>query len=187
MRSDAMSKMNELAAKSNTLTKDLAVRVFCCYIVHFVPKWVICLTLGRRCSPTNSCNFQPNTPIHPFMTQGTFVTGAAMEGKVKVTFTGTQVGGCVGTWARWCLRASVSALHGSYSLHTLTRARIPHHPNTQVPMEVEVSEEALGAGAAALSAALTEAMKEGHAKSVQLQQTKLTCVLFSFFSSYRRP
>ena len=47
----------------------------------------------------------------------------------------------------------------------------------QVPMEVEVSEEALGAGAAALSAALTEAMKEGHAKSVQLQQTKLTCVL----------
>lgn len=44
-------------------------------------------------------------------------------------------------------------------------------------MEVEVSEEALGAGAAALSAALTEAMKEGHAKSVQLQQQKLTCVL----------
>lgn len=26
--SDAMSKMNELAAKSNTLTKDLAVRFF---------------------------------------------------------------------------------------------------------------------------------------------------------------
>ena len=33
------------------------------------------------------------------------------------------------------------------------------------------------AGAAAASAALTEAMKEGHAKSVQLQQQKLTCVL----------
>ena len=85
---DAMSKMNELATKSNTLTKDLA---------------------------------------------GTFVAGSAMEGKVKVTFTGTQV-----------------------------------------PMEVEITEEALAAGAETLSAALTEAMKEGHAKSVQLQQTKLT-------------
>lgn len=39
-----------------------------------------------------------------------------------------------------------------------------------------MSEEALGAGAAALSAALSEAMKEGHAKSVELQQSKLTCV-----------
>lgn len=56
-----------------------------------------------------------------------------MDGKVKVTFTGTQV-----------------------------------------PIEVEVSEEALSAGAAKISAALTEAMKEGHAKSVQLQQTKLS-------------
>lgn len=85
---DAMAKMNELATKSNTLTKDLA---------------------------------------------GTFVSGQAMEGKVKVTFTGTQV-----------------------------------------PMEVEITEDALGAGAAALSAALTEAMKEGHSKSVALQQSKLT-------------
>lgn len=85
---DAMSKMNELATKSNTLTKDLA---------------------------------------------GTFVAGSAMEGKVKVTFTGTQV-----------------------------------------PMEVEIAEDALAAGAEKLSAALTEAMKEGHAKSVQLQQSKLT-------------
>ena len=41
-------------------------------------------------------------------------------------------------------------------------------------MEVEVSEEALAAGAAAVSAALTEALKEGHAKSVQLQQQKLS-------------
>jgi hypothetical protein len=47
-------------------------------------------------------------------------------------------------------------------------------------MEVEVSEDALGAGAAALSAALTEAMKEGHAKSVALQQQKLTCVMLWF-------
>ena len=85
---DAMAKMNELATKSNTLTKDLA---------------------------------------------GTFVSGQAMDGKVKVTFTGTQV-----------------------------------------PLEVEIAEEALSAGAGALSAALTEAMKEGHAKSVQLQQSKLT-------------
>jgi DNA-binding protein YbaB len=40
-------------------------------------------------------------------------------------------------------------------------------------MEVEIAEDALAAGAAALSAALTEAMKEGHAKSVGLQQSKL--------------
>jgi len=85
---DAMAKMNELATKSNTLTKDLA---------------------------------------------GTFVSGQAMDGKVKVTFTGTQV-----------------------------------------PMEVEITEDALAGGAAALSAALTEAMKEGHTKSVGLQQSKLT-------------
>ena len=39
-----------------------------------------------------------------------------------------------------------------------------------------MSEEAMAAGAAAVSAALTEAMKEGHAKSVALQQQKLTCV-----------
>jgi DNA-binding protein YbaB len=64
--------------------------------------------------------------------QGTFVAGTAMEGKVTVTFTGTQV-----------------------------------------PIEVKVTDEALAAGAAKLSAALTEAMKEGHNKSVQLQQTKL--------------
>lgn len=43
----------------------------------------------------------------------------------------------------------------------------------QVPIEVEVSEEAMAAGAAKVSAAVTEAMKEGHAKSVAMQQQKL--------------
>lgn len=97
-----------------------------------------CIVSVLPSTSTTNLNPPTYTQIHlPIRCQGTFVSGAAMDGKVKVTFTGTQV-----------------------------------------PMEVEVSEEALGAGAAALSAALTEAMKEGHAKSVQLQQQKLTCVLW---------
>jgi hypothetical protein len=111
--SDAMSKMTELANKSNTLTKDLAVggtlaNVGGCQ--GFTRAWAF--VVGRR--------------------QGTFVQGVAMDGKVKVTFSGTQV-----------------------------------------PVETEISEEAMAAGAAKLSAALTEAMKDGHAKSLQIQSQRL--------------
>ena len=38
-----MSKMNELAAKSNTLTKDLAVRFFVVFSVFFFWGWAVIL------------------------------------------------------------------------------------------------------------------------------------------------
>lgn len=64
------------------------------------------------------------------------ITGSSMDGKVKVTFTGSQV-----------------------------------------PVEVEVTEDAMAQGASGLSAALTEAMKDAHTKSVNHMQTKLMYVL----------
>jgi len=60
------------------------------------------------------------------------ITGTSADGKVKVTFTGSQV-----------------------------------------PVEVEVTEEAVGQGAGKLSVALTEAMKDAHTKSVNHMQAKL--------------
>ena len=64
--------------------------------------------------------------------QGTLITGTSADGKVKVTFTGSQV-----------------------------------------PVEVEVTDDAIAQGAAKLSAALSEAMKDAHTRSVNHMQGKL--------------
>ena len=64
---------------------------------------------------------------------GLQITGSALDGGVKVVFTGTQI-----------------------------------------PLDVVISEEAMGQSPEKLSEALTEAMKDAHTKSTETMQQKLT-------------
>lgn len=128
MTSDAMSKMNELAAKSNTLTKDLAVRLtkqtnnqtnkrngFYRVLGFIVCVCVFVLCVGRGVQPSGRTAppaLLTTTPPSSYVClyvrqhkQGTFVSGVAMDGKVKVTFTGTQVGPSGRICLPWFVRA----------------------------------------------------------------------------------